>query len=54
MRLMNVKAAFNRCKESGGNGRIAKSSTFINEIDALLKTEEATAPEDSVKELAFA
>ena len=28
---------FNRYKELGGNGRVAKSSTFIDEIDTLLE-----------------
>ena len=32
-------AVFNRYKELGGNGRVAKSSTFINEIDALLQAQ---------------
>ena len=27
---------YNRYKELGGNGRVAKSSTFVDEIDILL------------------
>ena len=46
-------AVFNRYKELGGNGRVAKSSTFINEIDALLRTEEATEIQEAAKELAL-
>lgn len=30
-------AVFNRYKLLGGNGRVAKSSTFIDEIDSILK-----------------
>ena len=30
------KAEDKRYKELGGNGRVAKSSTFVNEIDVLL------------------
>lgn len=44
---------FNRYKELGGNGRVAKSSTFINEIDALLKPEEVPDPQKSVNEFAL-
>ena len=46
-------AVFNRYKELGGNGRVAKSSSFINEIDVLLKDEESTETQESVQELAL-
>jgi uncharacterized sporulation protein YeaH/YhbH (DUF444 family) len=43
-------AVFNRYKELGGNGRVAKSSTFINEIDALLQAQTSDV-EETAREL---
>ena len=39
---------FNRYKELGGNGRVAKSSTFINEIDSLLDKQNKTNNEVAI------
>lgn len=46
-------AVFNRYKDLGGNGRVAKSSTFIDEIDALLAKEETTDSKKNIEELAL-
>ena len=34
--LDSSELIYNKYKELGGNGRVAKSSTFVDEIDILL------------------